>query len=73
MIGLALDQRVAERPDMARRHPYLGVHEDPGIEPDDVIALLDHRPPPGALDVVLELDAEGAVVPDGVDAAVDLG
>ena len=53
-------------------HPDLRVHEDPGIEPDDVVALLDHRPPPGALDVVLELDAERPVVPDGVDAAVDL-
>ena len=72
MVGLALDERVAERPDMAGRHPDLGVHEDPGVEPDDVVALLDHRPPPGALDVVLELDAERTVVPDGVDAAVDL-
>ena len=72
MVGLALDQRVAERADVPGRHPHLRVHEDPGIEPDDVVALLDHRPPPGALDVVLELDAEGAVVPDRVDAAVDL-
>ena len=57
---------------MAGRDPDLRVHEDPGVEPDDVVALLDHRPPPGALDVVLELDAERPVVPDGVDAAVDL-
>ena len=72
VVGLALDQRVAERADVAGRHPDLRVHEDPGVEPDDVVALLDHRPPPGALDVVLELDAERAVVPDRVDAAVDL-
>ena len=45
----------------------------PGVEADDIVALLDHRPPPGALDVVLELDAERPVVPDGVDATVDLG
>ena len=68
----ALDERVAERADMARRDPHLRVHQDPGVEPDDVVALLDHRPPPRALDVVLELDAERPVVPDGVDAAVDL-
>ena len=68
----ALDERVAERPDVAGRDPHLGVHEDPGVEADDVVALLDHRPPPGALDVVLQLDPERPVVPDGVDAAVDL-
>jgi len=72
MVDQALDERVAERADVPRRDPHLRVHEDPGIEPDDVVALLDHRPPPGALHVVLELDPEGAVVPDRVDAAVDL-
>ena len=57
---------------MARRDPDLRVHEDAGVEPDDVLALLDHRPPPRPLDVVLQLDAERAVVPDRVDPAVDL-
>ena len=69
----ALDQRVAERADVTGRHPHLGVHQDPGVEAHDVVAVLDHRPPPGALHVVLQLDAEGPVVPHGVDAAVDLG
>jgi hypothetical protein len=73
VVGLAFDQRIAERADVAGCHPHLGMHEDPGIEPDDVVALLDHGPPPRALDVVLELDAERSVVPDGVDPAVDLG
>ena len=73
MVGLAFDQRVAEAPDVAGRDPHLRVHQDPGVQPDDVVALLDHRPPPRALDVVLELDAEGAVVPHRVDPAVDLG
>ncbi len=72
LVSGALDQRIAERLDVAGRHPHLGVHQDAGIEADDVVALLDHGPPPGALDVVLELDAERAVVPHGVDAAVDL-
>ena len=72
VVGRALDERIAERADVPRRHPDLRVHQDPGVEADDVVALLDHRPPPRPLDVVLELDAEGAVVPHGVDAAVDL-
>ena len=69
----ALDQGVAERAHVTRRDPHLGVHEDAGIQPHDVVAILDHGPPPGALDVVLELHAQGPVVPHGVDAAVDLG
>ena len=72
MAGLAFDQRIAERADVARRHPHLRVHQDARVEAHDVVPLLDHRPPPGALDVVLELHAEGPVVPHGVDAAVDL-
>ncbi len=69
----ALHEGVAERADVAGGDPDLGVHEDARVEADDVVALLDHRPPPGALDVVLELDAQRPVVPDGVDATVDLG
>ena len=70
--GGALHERVAEAAHVAGRHPHLRVHEDPGVQPHDVVAVLDHRPPPRPLDVVLELDAEGSVVPHGVDAAVDL-
>src|ERR671915_1884890 len=44
----------------------------PGIEADDVVPFLDHRAPPRAFDVVLELDLQRPVVPHGVDAAVDL-
>src|SRR5262249_58454160 len=58
--------------DVAGGAPALRVNEDPGIEPDDVAPLLAHPPPPGALDIVLQLDAERAVIPDGVDPAVDL-
>ena len=72
VAGLALHERVTERAHVARGDPHLGVHEDARVEADDVVALLDHRSPPGPLDVVLELDAQGPVVPHGVDAAVDL-
>jgi len=34
--------------------------------------VADHVLPPGVLDVFLEFDAERAVVPEAVDAAVDL-
>ena len=71
-VGRALDEWVTERRDVAGRNPYLGVHEDAGVDADDVVAQLDHLAPPGALDVVLELHAEWPVVPHGVDAAVDL-
>ena len=57
---------------MTRGDPDLRRHEDPGIEAHDVVAQLDHRPPPGPLDVVLELDAERSVIPHRVDPAVDL-
>ena len=73
VVGLAFHERVGERPDMARRDPDLRRHEDARVEAHDVVAQLDHGPPPGLLDVVLQLDAERAVVPDGVDPAVDLG
>ncbi len=73
VAGRALDERVLKRPDMAGGDPHLGVHQDPGVEPDHVVAQLDHRPPPRSLDVALQLDPERAVVPHGVDPAVDLG
>ena len=57
---------------MARRYPHLRVHQDAGVDADDVVAQLHHLAPPRALDVVLQLNAEWPVVPHGVDAAVDL-
>ena len=72
LFACALHQRVTELRDVAGRDPYLRVHQDARVEADDVVALLDHGAPPGALDVVLELDAERPVIPHGVDAAVDL-
>ena len=57
---------------MAARPPHVGVHEDGGVEPDHVVAAPDEALPPGPLHVVLELDAEGAVVPGAGEAAVYL-
>ena len=58
---------------MAGGDPYLWVHEDGGVQPNHVVALLDKVTPPGVLDVTLELDAEGALVVGGGEAAVNLG
>ncbi len=68
----AVDERVGERLDVAARLPDPGVHEDGGVEADDVVPQLDHRPPPGVLDVALQEDAEGPVIPGRPEAAVDL-
>src|SRR5439155_6288609 len=72
VAGLALGQRVDELLDVARRDPYLAGQDHRGVEADDVVALLHHGAPPLAPDVVLELDAERAVVPRRTGAAVDL-
>src|SRR5581483_10102835 len=65
-------QRVGERGHVARRLPHSGRHEDGGVEADDVVAVLDHRPPPRLFDVALEQHAQGAVVPRGPEPPVDL-
>jgi hypothetical protein len=61
----AVDERVGERADVAAGLPHLRRHEDRGVEPDDVVAELHHRPPPGVLHVPLEQHAERPVVPGG--------
>src|SRR5438067_933067 len=68
----ALDQRVGEVLDVSGRFPDPRVHEDGAIQPDDIVAELDHRPPPGVLDVALELDTERTEVPRRARATVDL-
>src|SRR5690606_18329063 len=72
LAGAAVDQRVAEVLDVARSLPGARMGDDRRVEPLDVLALAHHAPPPQRLQVVLELDAERAVVPEAVDAAVDL-
>ena len=52
--------------------PDPGVHQDGGVQPNYVVTFRYNRSPPGLLDVALELDAQGAVVPSGSEAAVHL-
>jgi hypothetical protein len=76
----AVDHRVVEARDMPRCLPDLRMLDDGRIEADDAERLVvgpegrpsDHVIPPGVAEVVLELDAERAVVPEPVDPAVDL-
>ena len=72
LAGPALDERVAEPGQVARRLPGARVLDDRRVERDDVVALLDHRPPPGADHVVLQQHAVVPVVVGVGDAAVDL-
>ena len=77
----AVDHRIVESADMARGDPDLRVHDDRGVDADDVdgVAIgtdqlaLDHIVPPRVLQVPLERCAHRAVIPEAVDAAVDLG
>ena len=68
----AVHQRIGEAAEMAACHPGLRVHQDRGVKADVVGILLHELLPPGVLDVLLELGAEGAVVPGVGKAAVDL-
>src|SRR2546425_950220 len=70
---LAVDEWIGESRDVPRRLPHLGMHQDRGVQALDVFARVDHRPPPALLDVLLELDAQRTVVPDGTEAAIDIG
>ena len=68
----AIHERVGEAGHVAGRLPHPGVHEDGRVEALDVVAGVDHRAPPAVFDVLLELDAERAVIPDRTQAAIDL-
>src|SRR5690606_18760832 len=68
---LAVDHRVREGGDVAAGLPDLRVHDDRCVDADDVVPLLHHRLPPGALDVVLHLHAQRTVVPEASDTAVN--
>ncbi len=68
----ALGQRIDELGDVAAGLPDLTGQDHRRVESHDVVALGHHRAPPLALDVVLQLDAERAVVPGSAQAPVDL-
>ena len=69
---LAVHQRIREAAHVAGGHPHLGVHQNGGVQTHIVGVLLDKLLPPGLLHVVLQLHAQGAIVPGVGKAAVDL-
>ena len=68
----AFGEGVGEARDVSAGAPDVGAHEDGGVESYDVVAAPNEGLPPGVLDVLLEFDAEGAVVPGAGEAAVYL-
>ena len=80
----AIDHVVVEQVVVARTLPDLRVHDDGAVEADHFIGRRgagrnlqfvvagDHVAPPRLADVPLQLDAQGAVVPKALQAAVDL-
>ena len=72
LTGLAVDEGIVEGGNVTGGYPNLGVHKDSGIKTHVVGVLLHELLPPGALDVVLELNAERTVVPGVGKTAVDL-
>src|SRR5690349_18707619 len=69
---LALGQRIDEGLDVAGCGPDVPGQDDGGVQADDVVALLDHRPPPLPADVLLQLHAQRTVVPGRTGASIDL-
>ena len=72
LAGAAVQQGVREAGNMAGGHPGLGVHDNGSVQADIVGALLHKLLQPCFLDVVLELNAQGAVIPAVGQTAVDL-
>ena len=69
---LAVHQGVGEAAHVAGGHPNLRIHQDSGVQTHVIGVLLDELLPPGLLHVVLQLHAQGAVVPGVGQTAVDL-
>ena len=80
----AIDHVVVEQVVVARTLPDLRVHDDRAIQSDhligrrrarlhiELVVAGDHVAPPGLADVALQFHAHGAVVPQTVQAAVNL-
>ena len=72
---------IAKPTHVAGGFPDTGVHDDGGVDGDDLDGVAigaggragDGVFPPGILEVLFELSAQRAVVPKAVDPAVDFG
>jgi hypothetical protein len=68
----ALHERVREDLDVTGCFPHLAGKNDRRVQADDVVAALNHEVPPLLLDVLLEGNSQGAVVPGRTGSAIDL-
>ena len=72
MTRQTLRQWIVKHTDVTRRYPYFTGQDNRGVKTNDVIATSDHVAPPLPLDVLLELDAEWAVIPRSACTSIDL-
>ena len=72
MTLLTVHQRIREAAEMTGSHPCLRVHQDRTVNADIVRILLNKLLPPCSLDVILQFDAQIAVVPCICKSAVNL-
>ncbi len=71
--GLAVHKRVGKACQMSACDPGPGIHENCAVNADILGSLGDKLLPPGFFDVVLELNAQVAVIPCVCQTAIDLG
>lgn len=69
--ALAVHQRVGKAANVTAGNPGLGVHEYRRVHTDVVGRLLHKFSPPGALDIILKLHAERAIIPAIGESAID--
>ena len=71
--SFAVDHGVSESGFVSAGFPNGATHENGAIHADDIVPMLGHTFPPVVLQVAFQGDAEGAVIPGSIEAAVDLG
>ena len=68
----ALAHHVGEGVDVAAGLPDRRMHDDGGIQTDDILPVAGHGTPPGVAEIPLQFCSERAVVPESPDSSVDL-
>src|SRR5690606_30989036 len=78
-----IDHVIMKHVEVAAALPDLRVHDDRGVEPDhfvrgrgphrnaELIVAANHVQPPSLLQIPLQLDAQGAVIPEPLQTSVD--
>jgi hypothetical protein len=69
---LTVHKRIGERAQMSGRDPCLRIHEDSAVKTNVVWIFLNEFLPPCLLYVILQLNAEIAVIPCICKSTVDL-